>query len=64
VPRDVMDFLRATHNKVRNDPAFLLDLEKAGADPFTLAEPEKFIADEVVRWTSVIKANTVQDLLN
>lgn len=56
VPREVMDFLRATHNKVRNDPAFLLDLEKAGADPFTLADPEKFIADEVVRWTNVIKA--------
>jgi len=34
----------------------LLDLEKAGADPFTLADPEKFIADEVVRWTNVIKA--------
>lgn len=56
VPREVMDFLRATHNKVRNDPAFLQDLEKAGADPFTLADPEKFITDEVVRWTNVIKA--------
>jgi tripartite-type tricarboxylate transporter receptor subunit TctC len=56
VPREVMDFLRATHNKVRNDPAFLQDLEKAGADPFTLADPEKFITDELVRWTNVIKA--------
>lgn len=35
VPRDVQEFLRATHNKVRNDPAFLQDLEKAGAEPFT-----------------------------
>jgi tripartite-type tricarboxylate transporter receptor subunit TctC len=33
VPRDVQEFLRATHNKVRNDPAFLQDLEKAGAEP-------------------------------
>ncbi len=56
VPRDVQEFLRATHNKVRNDPAFLQDLEKAGAEPFSLPEPEKFIAEEVVRWTSVIKA--------
>jgi hypothetical protein len=51
-----MDFLRATHLKVRNDPGFLQDLEKAGAEPFTLPDPEKFIADEVLRWTSVIKA--------
>ena len=56
VPRDVQEFLRATHNKVRNDPAFLQDLEKAGAEPFSLPDPEKFIAEEVVRWTSVIKA--------
>jgi tripartite-type tricarboxylate transporter receptor subunit TctC len=56
LPRDVLEFLRATHIKVRNDPGFLLDLEKAGADPFTLSDPEKFIAEEVVRWTSVIKA--------
>lgn len=55
VPRDVLEFLRATHNKVRNDPGFLADLEKAGADPFTLADPEKFIAEEVGRWTHVIK---------
>jgi len=54
--RDVLEFLRATHIKVRNDPGFLLDLEKAGADPITLSDPEKFIAEEVVRWTSVIKA--------
>jgi tripartite-type tricarboxylate transporter receptor subunit TctC len=55
VPRDVQEFLRTTHNKVRNDPAFLQELEKAGAEPFTLSDPEKFIADEVVRWTNVIK---------
>jgi tripartite-type tricarboxylate transporter receptor subunit TctC len=55
IPRDVQEFLRATHNKVRNDPAFLQDLEKAGAEPFTLSDPEKFISDEVVRWTNVIK---------
>ena len=48
VPRDVQEFLRATHNKVRNDPAFLQDLEKAGAEPFSLPDPEKFIAEEVV----------------
>ena len=55
VPRDVQEFLRATHHKVRNDPTFLQDLEKAGAEPFTLSGPEKFISDEVVRWTNVIK---------
>jgi tripartite-type tricarboxylate transporter receptor subunit TctC len=56
VPREVLEFLRATHNKIRNDPAFLQDLEKAGADPYTGADAEKFIADEVGRWTNVIKA--------
>ena len=55
IPRDVQEFLRATHNKVRNDPAFLQDLEKAGAEPFTLSDSEKFISEEVVRWTNVIK---------
>jgi len=56
VPRDVLEFLRATHNKIRNDPGFLQELEKAGADPFTGSDADKFIADEVSRWTNVIKA--------
>ena len=33
VPRDVQEFLRATHNKVRNDPAFLQDLERPVPSP-------------------------------
>jgi len=38
-----MAFLRATQQKVHADPAFLSGHDKAVADPFTSANPEKFI---------------------
>jgi tripartite-type tricarboxylate transporter receptor subunit TctC len=55
-PREVMDLLKAVTLKVKSDPQFLQDLDKAGAEPFTHPEPEKFLADEVARWSQVIKA--------
>jgi hypothetical protein len=51
-----MDVLKAVNLKVRSDPQFLQDLDKAGAEAFTHPDPEKFLLDEVARWSQVIKA--------
>ena len=55
-PREAVQALREATRKVRAEAAFLQDLEKAGAEPFSSADEEKFLADEVARWTQVIKA--------
>jgi tripartite-type tricarboxylate transporter receptor subunit TctC len=55
-PREVMDLLRAVNLKVRSDPQFLQELDRAGAEVFTHPEPEKFLMEEVARWSQVIKA--------
>ena len=55
-PREVIETLKGATAKVRADGAFLQDLEKAGAEPFAQADEEKFMSDEVARWTQVIKA--------
>jgi tripartite-type tricarboxylate transporter receptor subunit TctC len=55
-PREAMDTLKAATAKVRADPAFMQDLEKAGAELFSHSSEEKFLSDEVARWTQVIKA--------
>ena len=55
-PREVIQSLRDATLKVRADPAFLQDLEKAGAELFAQTNEEKFLSDEVARWTQVIKA--------
>ena len=55
-PREVMDLLKAANLKVRSDPHFLQDLEKAGAETFAHPDPERFLVDEVARWAQVIKA--------
>ena len=55
-PREVMDLLKAANLKVRSDPNFLQDLEKAGAETFAHPDPERFLIDEVSRWAQVIKA--------
>jgi tripartite-type tricarboxylate transporter receptor subunit TctC len=55
-PREAVQALRAATLKVRAEPAFLQDLEKAGAELFHAQSEEKFLAEEVARWTQVIKA--------
>ena len=55
-PREVMELLKAVNLKVRSDPLFLQDLDKAGAETFSHPDPEKFLKDEVTRWSQVIKA--------
>jgi tripartite-type tricarboxylate transporter receptor subunit TctC len=56
MPPERMDILKNATAKVRAEPAFLQDLEKAGAEPFSAPGEEKFLAEEVARWTRVIKA--------
>jgi Uncharacterized protein conserved in bacteria len=55
-PREAVQALREATRKVRSEPAFLQDLEKAGAEPFSDPNEEKFLAEEVARWTQVIQA--------
>ena len=51
-----IDVLRQATRRLRADPAFLQDLEKAGAEPFPAMSEEKFLRDEVSRWTQVVRA--------
>jgi tripartite-type tricarboxylate transporter receptor subunit TctC len=55
-PREAVQALREATRKVRAESAFLQDLEKAGAEAFADPNEEKFLADEVARWTQVIQA--------
>ena len=55
-PREVVQALREWTLKLRAEPAFLQDLEKAGAEPFSLPSEDKFLSEEVARWTQLIKA--------
>jgi tripartite-type tricarboxylate transporter receptor subunit TctC len=55
-PREAIEVLREATLKLRSDGAFVQDLEKAGAEPFTHVNEQQFLADEVERWTKVIQA--------
>jgi tripartite-type tricarboxylate transporter receptor subunit TctC len=55
-PKDAIQLLREWTLKLRAEPAFLQDLEKAGAEPFAHPSEEQFLTEEVARWTQVIKA--------
>ena len=55
-PREAIQVLREATMKLRSDPAFLQDLEKAGAELFAQGDEEKFVTDEVARWNKVIQA--------
>ena len=55
-PREALQALREATLKVRAEAGFLQDLEKAGAQPFSQPSEDKFLHDEVARWTQVIKA--------
>jgi tripartite-type tricarboxylate transporter receptor subunit TctC len=51
-----IEILRHATKRLRADPAFLQELEKAGAESFPHAAEEKFLREEVTRWTQVIRA--------
>jgi tripartite-type tricarboxylate transporter receptor subunit TctC len=55
-PPAALEVLRQATLKVRSDPAFLQDLEKAGAEPFAQRSEAKYLGDEVARWKQLIKA--------
>lgn len=55
-PKDAMDYLKALHAKIHTTPAFLAELEKSGSEALNLTDPDKFMAEEVKRWTGAIKA--------
>jgi len=55
-PREAIQVLREATLKLRSEPAFQKDLEKAGAELFAHPNEEQFVADEVARWNKVIQA--------
>jgi tripartite-type tricarboxylate transporter receptor subunit TctC len=55
-PAEALRVLREATLKLRSDPAFLQDLEKAGAELFSHPNEQQFVSEEVMRWTRVIKA--------
>ena len=54
-PAQVIDLLRRTTVKMRDEPGFAQDIEKAGAELFSLPDEQKFVRDEAARWTKVIE---------
>jgi len=55
-PWHAVEQLRQATVKLRAEPAFLQDLEKAGAEPFAHPSEQKFFAEEAARWAQIIKA--------
>ena len=55
-PREAIEALRGATARLRSDPVFLQELEKAGAEAFPHPSEERFLRDEVARWTQVIEA--------
>jgi tripartite-type tricarboxylate transporter receptor subunit TctC len=54
-PAHAMQALRGATAKMRSDPAFVADIEKAGAELFSQPDEEKFVRDEAARWARVIR---------
>jgi tripartite-type tricarboxylate transporter receptor subunit TctC len=55
-PQAAMDALREANAKLRREPAWLQDLERAGAEPFAHPSEERFLREEAARWAQIIKA--------
>jgi tripartite-type tricarboxylate transporter receptor subunit TctC len=55
-PPAVMEALRQATAKAKGEEGLRKDLESAGAQPFSQADAEKFLRDEVERWTPIIRA--------
>ena len=54
-PQRVIELLRTATVKMRSETAFAQDIEKAGAELFSLPDEQKFVRDEAARWTKVIE---------
>jgi tripartite-type tricarboxylate transporter receptor subunit TctC len=55
-PQSAMDALREATARAKEESGLRKDLENAGAEPFSQADADKFLRDEVERWTPIIKA--------
>jgi tripartite-type tricarboxylate transporter receptor subunit TctC len=53
--KTALTFLKAASQKVLADPAFVQDVERAGAELVTAPDPERFFRLEVLRWNRIIK---------
>jgi tripartite-type tricarboxylate transporter receptor subunit TctC len=54
-PPQASELLRSATLKMRADPAFAQDIERAGAELFSLPDEEKFVREEAARWAKVIR---------
>jgi tripartite-type tricarboxylate transporter receptor subunit TctC len=54
-PRQASELLRSATLKMRADPAFAQDIERAGAELFSLPDEQKFVREEAARWAKVIR---------
>ena len=54
-PQAVMSMLAAASQKVMTNPSFIKDLEKAGAELLSPADPKAYVMQEAARWKDLIK---------
>lgn len=56
VPKPVLDTLREVTRKVSANAGFASDVEQAGAEMLAVADPDKYMQEEMARWRRLIKA--------
>ena len=56
LPKPVLDALREAAAKVAADKGFAGDVEQAGAEMLAVANPDKYMQDEMGRWSRLIQA--------
>jgi tripartite-type tricarboxylate transporter receptor subunit TctC len=55
IPKDALEHLRGLSQKVLQDSAFVQEVEKSGAQVLNTDDPDRFLRDEVTRWSRTIK---------
>ena len=55
MPKDILERLRGVSQKVLQDSAFVMEVEKSGAQVLNTDDPDRFLRDEVTRWSRTIK---------
>lgn len=56
LPKPVLDTLRDVTAKVSANAGFAADVQQAGAEMLAIADPDKYMQDEMSRWSRLIKA--------
>jgi tripartite-type tricarboxylate transporter receptor subunit TctC len=56
LPKPQLDSLRAVGKRVLSDASFVSEIEQSGAEMLVLADQDKYMRDEVTRWSRLIKA--------